>query len=203
MGMRGRVSSRGKLIAAASARFRVGGYKATSVPEIVAAAGVPDAAFDLHFQTKERLAVEVLNAYWASLGLETLLDRTRAPAARLRNHFRSVAIMHRARGVEQGCVMGVLLQEADDDTPLMRKNLTDGVARWTNLVADAIRDGQAEGGVDVGLDAPAAARFLVSAWGGVAQRMKLTRDDTAMNDFFSLAIPRVLGLSPAAQSEAP
>jgi len=61
------------------------------------------------------------------------------------------------------------------------------LANWTELVASAIRDGQADGSIDARLDAEEIARFLINSWEGALIRMKVVNSRQPLDDFFSQA----------------
>ena len=71
----------------------------------------------------------------------------------------------------------------------MRKALAHGLANWTELVAGAIRDGQADGSIEGRLDADEVARFLINSWEGAVIRMKIANSRQPLDDFFSVAFP--------------
>lgn len=77
--------------------------------------------------------------------------------------------------------------ETSEDMPIVRKALAKVLANWTELVANAIRDGQADGSIDARLDAEEIARFLISSWEGAVIRMKVVNSKQPLDDFFSLA----------------
>src|SRR5579863_3376273 len=152
---------REKIVAAAAKRFHALGYNACGVQEIVDAAGVPKGSFYNYFKAKELLAREVLNNYWADAGLEILSDKSVAPLERLRRHFQHIASRYKKFGFENGCLVPKFMHEVSDSTPLLRTDLRRQVARWTALIAEAIREGQAGRSISNSLDAETAARFLV------------------------------------------
>src|SRR5260370_25194079 len=73
--------------------------------------------------------------------------------------------------------------------PLIRQALAESLARWTELVAATIREGQAVGSVTADLDAERVARFLINSWEGAVVRMKIANSGEPLNDFFSVVFP--------------
>src|SRR5688572_23544367 len=59
------MGSRTKLVEAAAEIFGRNGYRTTSIDEILEIAGVSPSNFYYHFPSKERLAFEVLEGYFA------------------------------------------------------------------------------------------------------------------------------------------
>jgi TetR/AcrR family transcriptional repressor of nem operon len=191
-----RLSVREKIVAAAAERFHALGYNACGVQEIVDAAGVPKGSFYNYFKAKELLAREILNNYWSGAGLDLLADMSIAPVERLRRHFQHIASRYKKFGFENGCLVSKFMHEASDSTPLLRKDLRRQVARWTALIAQTIRDGQADRTISNSIDAETTARFLIESWGGVTGAMKLVASRVPIDDFFSLVFGTLLHPSP-------
>jgi TetR/AcrR family transcriptional repressor of nem operon len=180
-------SVRDKIVEVALDRFHTLGFNACGVQEIVDKAGIPKGSFYNYFKAKELLVVEVLKAYADGSRREMLSDKTIAPVKRLRAHFEFLASRHARSGYSKGCLIGNIAAETSDEMPIVRKALARGLANWTELVASAIRDGQADGSIDARLDAEEIARFLINSWEGALIRMKIANSRQPLDDFFSLA----------------
>lgn len=187
-----KLSVREKIVVAAAERFHALGYNACGVQEIVDAAGVPKGSFYNYFKAKELLAREVLSNYWADAGLEILADKSIAPLERLRRHFRHIASRYKKFGFENGCLVTKFMHEISDSTPLLRTDLRRQVAKWTALIAEAIREGQADRTISNSINAETTARFLIESWGGVTGAMKLAASRAPIDDFFSVAFGTLL-----------
>jgi TetR/AcrR family transcriptional repressor of nem operon len=187
-----KLSVREKIVAAAAERFHALGYNACGVQEIVDAAGVPKGSFYNYFKAKELLAREILNNYWAGAGLDMLTDKSIAPLERLRRHFQYIASRYKKFGFENGCLVAKFMHEASDSTPLLRTDLRRQVARWTALITETIREGQANRTISNSIDAETTARFLIESWGGVTGAMKLGASRAPIDDFFSVAFGTLL-----------
>jgi TetR/AcrR family transcriptional repressor of nem operon len=187
-----KLSVRQKIVAAAAERFHALGYNACGVQEIVEAAGVPKGSFYNYFKAKELLAREVLDNYWADAGLEILADKSIAPLERLRRHFQHIATRYKKFGFQNGCLVPKFMHEVSDSTPLLRTDLRRQVARWTALIAEAIREGQSDRTISNSIDAETTARFLVESWGGATGAMKLAASRAPIDDFFSVAFGTLL-----------
>ncbi len=190
-------SVRDKIVAAALDRFHALGFNACGVQEIVDKAGVPKGSFYNYFKAKELLALEVIAVYTQGSRREMLADRSVPPVERLRRHFEFLASRYAAFGFERGCLMGNLAAESSEEMPLLRNALRQSLARWTDLVAEAIREGQADGSIDAALDADKFARFLINAWEGAVVRMKIMHDRQPLDDFLSVALESLLRVRPS------
>jgi TetR/AcrR family transcriptional regulator, transcriptional repressor for nem operon len=187
-----KLSVREKIVAAAAERFHALGYNACGVQEIVDAAGVPKGSFYNYFKAKELLAREVLSNYWADAGLDILADKSIAPLERLRRHFQHIASRYKKFGFENGCLVTKFMHEVSDSTPLLRTDLRRQIAAWTALIAETIREGQADRSISNSIDAETTARFLIENWGGVTGAMKLAASRAPIDDFFSVAFGTLL-----------
>src|SRR5260370_29934642 len=118
-----------------------------------------------------------------------LSDKRVPPVKRLRAHFEFMAFRYEGFGFGKGCLIGNLAAEMSENTPLLRKALAQSLKRWTELVAAAIRDGQADGSIAAGLDAPWVARLLINSWGGSVVGLKIVDTPAPLGGFFSLPFP--------------
>jgi TetR/AcrR family transcriptional repressor of nem operon len=194
-----KLSVRDKIVAAAAERFHALGYTACGVQEIVDAAGVPKGSFYNYFKAKELLAREVLSDYWAGARLDVLADKSIAPRERLHRHFEHIASRYKKFGYEHGCLVTKFMHEVSDLTPSLQSDLRSQLGKWTALIADTIREGQADGSISKDIDADRTARYLLSTWGGVTGAMKLTASRAPIDDFVSVTFDTLLQPSAAAR----
>ena len=187
-----KISVRERIVAAATERFHALGYNACGVQEIVDAAGVPKGSFYNHFKAKELLAREVLSNYWGAAGLDALADKSSAPIARLRKHFEFIASRYKAAGFQNGCLVTKFINEASDLTPHLQLDLRRELARWSALIAETIRDGQADGSISAALGPEQTAAFLIEGWAGATGSMKLAASRRPIDNFLSVAFDVVL-----------
>ncbi|MDE1996100.1 MAG: TetR family transcriptional regulator C-terminal domain-containing protein, partial [Rhizobiaceae bacterium] len=85
--------------------------------------------------------------------------------------------------------IGNFAAETSDTMPKIREALAVSLANWTELVATAIRAGQADGSIQASLDAVPTARFLINSWEGAIVRMKIAASREPLDDFFSFVFP--------------
>jgi len=189
---------REKIVAAAQERFHALGYNACGVQEIVDAAGVPKGSFYNYFKAKEKLACEILDNYFAGARLDILADKSIAPLERLRQHFEHMASRFKKVGFGNGCLFVKFTHEVSDSTPLLRTDLRRQVGKWTALITETIREGQADGSISTAIAADTTARFLVQGWCGATGAMKLAASSAPMDDFLSVTFGTLL--QPGAQA---
>jgi TetR/AcrR family transcriptional repressor of nem operon len=184
---------RDKIIEAALDRFHALGFSACGVQEIVDHAGIPKGSFYNYFKAKELLAVEVLREYAKGSRREMLSESAIAGLQRIRAHFEFLASRYAGFGYGKGCLIGNIAAETSDNTPLIRKALAHGLGNWTEALAGALRDGQADGSVDATLNVEQVARFLINSWEGAVIRMKIAGSRQPLDDFFVVAFPLLTG----------
>src|SRR5882757_4758998 len=99
-----RASVREQIVDAAFDQFHQHGYNGCGVKLITDSAGVPKGSFYNHFESKEALALVVMQRYGDTRRVPELADQSVAPLARLRNHFEFLASDIEKYGYHRGCV---------------------------------------------------------------------------------------------------
>ncbi|KRE31867.1 hypothetical protein ASG82_02580 [Mycobacterium sp. Soil538] len=187
-------SLRDALLDAGFDLLHAGGYAATGVAAIAAAAEAPKGSFYNHFPSKEALALEALNRYAASRRLDMLTEPGVAPLQRIRNHIDHLHADLAAYGYRRGCMFGNFAAESPSAAPEVTAAASAALARWCALLAGTIRDGQQNGEIVSGLDAEAAAQLIVDAWEGAALRAKANGDGTPIDNVTAMIFDRILSV---------
>ncbi len=172
-----------------------GGFNATGVQEIIAAAGVPKGSFYNHFDSKEQFGADVLGRYWeerASRALAVLSDQSRTPLDRLKTYFSAKRRAERAAPFDRGCMIGNFSAELSGQSRLVRDRLGAVLAAWTHLLAACIREAQRAGQIADDTDAETLAAFLIDAFEGAVLRMKVDRDPRAIERFERIVFSKLL-----------
>jgi TetR/AcrR family transcriptional repressor of nem operon len=187
--------TRDRLIATGLKTLHATGYHATGVQDIVQAAGVPKGSFYTHFDSKERFGSEVLGRYWetrAGKAIAILSDETQTPLNRLKAYFASKTSARPSAPFDKGCLIGNFSAELAMESRLVRDRLASVFAAWTQMLAACIREAQAIGEINAGIDADTAAAFLIDAFEGAVLRTKVDRDATALLRFESIVFSTIL-----------
>jgi TetR/AcrR family transcriptional repressor of lmrAB and yxaGH operons len=134
--------AREKAIETAERLFRVQGYAATGLTQIIEESGSPKGSFYFHFPGgKRELATEVIAAYRArtAAGFRALANRTSGEAARfVRSLARSIAHEMSSSGWTVGCVAQTLSQELAPADAGIADELARLFEEWAEVIAAAV-----------------------------------------------------------------
>ncbi|HTK43605.1 MAG TPA: TetR family transcriptional regulator C-terminal domain-containing protein, partial [Gemmatimonadales bacterium] len=157
-----RPSIRDHLVASGLEALHRQGFNGSAVQDITDAAGVPKGSFYNYFESKEALALEVIDRYGEEVRAlaGVLSDESISPLERLRRYFALVATKFAARNYERGCLIGNFSNELADQSRLIRDRLSSNFAAWSRPIETCIRDGQKAGEISRDIDARVLADFL-------------------------------------------
>ncbi|MEW1779725.1 TetR/AcrR family transcriptional regulator [Streptomyces sp. NPDC086777] len=178
----GRTSdARNKILTAAQSLMEQRGYSALGVAEICKTADVPKGSFYYFFDSKETLALAVIDQHWADeqREWECALDGDAEPLQRLRQLFESMETQQRAGqdgcGSVLGCMFGNLSLEMSNHAEAVRRRLQEIFETQVELVTSVVVEAQQRGEVTVA-DAHAVARSMVALTEGQLLFAKLHND---------------------------
>ncbi|WP_027714297.1 TetR/AcrR family transcriptional regulator [Desulfuromonas sp. TF] len=171
-----------KITRAAAELFRRQGFAATSISDLVEAAGVKKGSLYFHFPGKDDLALEVLRQ--AEEEFMAFLDAALTgptPAERLDNFFLKALKFHRGSGFVGGCLFGNTALEASDCNPLYACRVAEVFDRWTGKIASVIADAQYAGEIRSDLPADVLAQFAVSSVEGGIMLARLRKEEEPLS----------------------
>lgn len=179
-----------QIAAAALTTLHAKGYNATSVQDIADAAGAPKGSFYNHFKSKEALAAEALEAYWAlgRNGLGVLGDAAMPALDRLKHYFQALNAYGVARQFKPGCMIGNFAAEVSDQSEPLRKKIAVLLDEWTGAIEACVAQGQRDGSIRNDLPAANVASFLLNSWEGAVLRAKVDKRPDALTTFEQLAL---------------
>lgn len=166
---------RRRVLDVAEDSFQARGYHASSLGDLMAAAGVTGGALHHHFPTKKALALAVIEERVAATVQETWIDPVLAAASAregVRVVFEAVAAELERQGYVRGCPLNNLAHElslADDE---FRSALARIFANWRQAIADKMRADQPEGGADP----ERFAALVVASYSGAMSMAKTAQD---------------------------
>ncbi|MGW1168441.1 TetR/AcrR family transcriptional regulator [Streptomyces sp. NPDC002550] len=175
----GRTSdAREKILTAAQSLIELRGYSALGVAEICKAAGVPKGSFYYFFESKEALALAVLDEHWEAQRADWVraLQSDAEPLLRLRRLFEETEAELRTGqqtcGTVSGCMFGNLTLELSNQTEPIRERLQQIFEAQVEMVDKVIAEARQRGDVTVG-DTREAARSVVAQLEGQVLFAKL------------------------------
>ncbi|GAA3369469.1 TetR/AcrR family transcriptional regulator [Streptomyces antimycoticus] len=167
-----------KILNAAHSLIELRGYSALGVAEICKAADVPKGSFYYFFESKEALALAVLDEHWHAQRGEwaRALEGDAEPLARLRRLFEQTQAGLRAGqqscGTVSGCMFGNLTLELSNQTEPIRARLQQIFDAQVEMVDTVIAEARERGEVTAG-DTRDAARSVVAQLEGQVLFAKL------------------------------
>jgi TetR/AcrR family transcriptional regulator, transcriptional repressor for nem operon len=170
--------ARSKLLASAQALMEVRGYSAIGVAEICKAAGVLKGSFYYFFDSKEALALAVLDEQWRGqrAAWAAALRGDEPPLTRLRGLVEVTEnVQHTAQqrcGTISGCLFGNLTLELSNQAEAVRGRLQEIFEAQLDMVEEVIAEAHTRGDVRVG-DTRGAARAVVAQLEGQIMFAKL------------------------------
>lgn len=170
-------ASRDRIIAAAAAVFARLGYDRARMADIIDASGMSKGSVYFHFDSKEALAVAVLedrHGRWIA-DVERALAKAPKGEPRIRELLPAMLDLHRRN--PDAWVVSRLTQNLADvgSTRPLAASMTQ---KWIDMVADLIREAAPEPRQDSPVDATTLATVLVAAFDG----LKLTSDTVSSGD---------------------
>ncbi|MEV4171335.1 TetR/AcrR family transcriptional regulator [Nonomuraea sp. NPDC049709] len=178
----GRTSdARDKILGAARALIELRGYSALGVAEICKAAGVPKGSFYYFFESKEALALAVIDEHWAGQerAWKEVLAGEAEPLQRLRRLFEVTQAAQLAGqrdcGTISGCMFGNLTLEMSNHTEAVRVRLQEIFDAQVGMIDAVVAEAFLRGDVTVA-DTWQAARSVVAQLEGQVLLAKLYND---------------------------
>lgn len=182
--------------------MEVRGYSALGVAEICKAADVPKGSFYYFFDSKEVLALAVIDEQWATQrrDWDRILTSDAQPLDRLRRWVEATEADLRAGqqncGTISGCMFGNLTLEMSNQAEAVRKRLQEVFEAQVDMVESTIAEALRRGDIAV-TDTRVAARSLVAQLEGQVMFAKLYNNASQLSALWTNCLA-ILG----AQAEA-
>lgn len=152
------------------------GYHATGLKEILDTVQIPKGSFYSYFNSKEQFAAEAVSHYIEPF-IQRLTTHLQNPAldglSALKTYYAELITEVEQTGFKGGCLLGNLMGEIGDTSPLCQKALLDAVERYSNLQKTALERGQQQGKVRLDRPAKSMADLMLNSWQGALLRMKV------------------------------
>lgn len=161
------------------------GYHATGLKEILDTVKIPKGSFYTYFQSKEQFAAEAVTHYIEPF-IARLSGHLQNPEldglTALKAYYGELIDEVAKSGFKGGCLLGNLMGEIGDTSPLCRDALLDAVARYSDLQKTALERGQQEGTVRLDRSAKSMADLMLNGWQGALLRMKVEQSVEPLKD---------------------
>ena len=181
--------ARHKALATAERLFRVQGYAATGLTQILEESGAPKGSFYFHFPGgKEQLAREVLAAYGSRVeaGMRQLAERCeRDPDRFVRVLCKGIAKEMEAADWGIGCAAQNLANELAPSNHDFAEALAAVFAAWTSAIADVFASARASRAV-----AERRAMALIAALEGARSLSRAMRSNAPFDAVIALFTPQ-------------
>lgn len=152
------------------------GYHATGLKEILDTVQIPKGSFYAYFGSKEQFAAEAVSHYIEPF-IQRLSGHLQNPEldglAALKAYYTELIDEVAQTGFKGGCLLGNLMGEIGDTSPLCRDALLDAVERYSELQKTALERGQQQGKVRLDKSAKSMADLMLNGWQGALLRMKV------------------------------
>ncbi|MEU6653989.1 TetR/AcrR family transcriptional regulator [Streptomyces sp. NPDC046900] len=196
-----------KIISAAESLIELHGYSALGVAEICKAAGVPKGSFYYFFESKEALALAVIDQHWTveRRGWTGVLNSDAQPLERLRRLFELTEAAQltgqRNCGTVSGCMFGNLTLEMSNQTEAIRARLQGIFDAQVDMVGSLIDEARERGEVVVS-DTHQAARSIVAQLEGQVLFAKLYNNTSLADTLWTSALSLLGARAPQTAAEA-
>ena len=171
------------------------GYNGTSVKDITDAAGIPKGSFYNYFIDKENYAVEAIRYYY-NINSETkfalLRDTKLPPKKRITEFFKESARLLEKHGLKYGCFVGNLSQEMGDVNEAIAEATSSFYQKVDAIITTNLQEAKADGSIETQMELSTLGSFIISAWQGTLLKMKVARDEVALNEFLVIVEKELL-----------
>lgn len=166
------------------------GYNATSVNDIVQAAGVPKGSFYFYFDSKEDFAVQALETYFKknyTPAKEILYDTSKSPKQRLLDFYEyRCSVLKNELECKMGCLACNLGTEMAEHSEKIRAAIVVKEETIKEEIAQVVREAQELGEMDKSLDAIGIVSFFEDAGKGAMTTMKEMKSAYPVDNYMAM-----------------
>jgi TetR/AcrR family transcriptional regulator, transcriptional repressor for nem operon len=155
--------TRQQILEKAGILIQVKGFQATSLGDIITAAGITKGGFYHHFLNKDELGFEIIEQ--ARVEFMAFLDQILAsdtPKKSLLNFLDAVLIKHQQTEFIGGCIFGNIALEMADKGDLYTIAVTKVFDEWSDKLEKIIIGAQNADQISANISAPALANLMVT-----------------------------------------
>lgn len=187
------------LLASAFALFYEQGYKPTSIPQIVARAGLSKGAFYHHFADKQDLGEKTLNQVLRNRIQKGMIEplqqvSSQGVVALLLEVFTRRIQNFTDEERRLGCPLNNLINELGCGEQVFQKSLKALIDEWKESLQNLLELGQEQGEIRSDVEPLSTATFLISAFEGARGIAKLYPNDQLLQEYLQGLKPYILQL---------
>lgn len=183
-------ATRQRIIESTATLFNKKGYANTSVTDLEKATGLTKGSIYGNFESKEEVALAVLD-----YNVRSLKSRIREAVERCESYrdkiFAHVAVFYGLQGDGGGCPMQNAAVEADDTNEPMRQKAADAILSWKNDIADLLKKGIKAGEFKKDTDPDQTALTLIALIEGAILLGKATRNIVYLDTVLDVAKEKI------------
>lgn len=175
--------TRKHILEVAGSLFNTRGFNATSISDLVEAAGMQKGSIYFHFAGKDDIAREVLREATEEFMafLDTVLGGDN-PGVALDSFFRSALNKHLATGFVGGCIFGNTALEMSDSDPQFAGQIAQVFDDWADKIASVVQRAQQQGQIRTDITSTVVARNIIATIEGGIMMSRLKKDERPMRE---------------------
>ena len=166
------------------------GYNATSVNDIVKAAGVPKGSFYFYFDSKEDFAVKAIDKYFAEVAspaFSILDDISIPPRERILSFYTYRSnVLKDELNCSMGCLASNLGNEMSEHSEEIRKKIAEKEHLLQNKIINVVEQAQKQGQISNVMSATDLVTFLEDAGKGAMITMKERNSAYPIDNFMNM-----------------
>ncbi|WP_422350247.1 TetR/AcrR family transcriptional regulator [Flagellimonas sp.] len=166
------------------------GYNATSVNDIVQAAGVPKGSFYFYFDSKEDFAVKAITTYFNlnyTPAKEILDDSSKSPKQRLLDFYEfRCSVIKNELECKMGCLACNLGNEMAEHSEKIRSAIAAKEETIRNEIAAVVLEAQQKGEINSAINAMDIVAFFEDAGKGAMTTMKEMKSAYPVDNYMSM-----------------
>lgn len=181
------MAKKSEIVAIAADLIHEYGYNNIGIKKILDEANIPKGSFYHYFQSKEDLALSVIEFHIENT--KQILGQVDKSIEGLRDFFNVFFMRLEEMGYKKGCPIGNLILELAD----LKESYRDKLLEWTKFLEDEITVILKETKPNIDGDPKALASFIISSFEGAIMKAKLQRNKEPIDEFNHYIFECLLG----------
>lgn len=171
------MAKKSEIVAIAADLIHEYGYNNIGIKKILDEANIPKGSFYHYFQSKEDLALSVIEFHIDNT--KKILGQVDRSVEGLRDFFNVFFKRLEEMEYKKGCPIGNLILELAD----LKESYRDKLLEWLKFLEDEITDILKETELEIKTDPRALASFIISSLEGAIMKAKLEKNNEPIDEF--------------------